>query len=134
MLLLSQSFAYWKVQRDSWVFMWRGGMGLLNCDLTLRHKSLLSNKEKKAMLLVVFLIGHALWFCGSIFLGAQFGAQVKLHARKMEVQREICPALISKYLVGRKFCDQKFSRFFRFSPIFWKIKTAKIFIFWKLSK
>ena len=46
MLLLGPSFPYWKVQRDPWVFMWRGGMGLLNCDLTLRH--LLSNKEKES--------------------------------------------------------------------------------------
>ena len=30
------------------------------------------------------MIGHALWFCVSIFLGAQFGAQVNLPARGVE--------------------------------------------------
>ena len=36
-LFLSPPFTYWKVQRDSQVFTWRGGLGLLNRDLTLQH-------------------------------------------------------------------------------------------------
>ena len=36
-LFLSPPFTYWKVQRDSQVFMWREGLGLLNRDLTLQH-------------------------------------------------------------------------------------------------
>ena len=37
MLLLSLPFSYWKVQRDSRVFVWFGDLSLLNRDLTLRH-------------------------------------------------------------------------------------------------
>ena len=81
-LHLSLSFSYWKVQRDSWVFMWRGSMGLLNCNLVYVTSRCWFNKEKKRCFWL-FLIGGALWFCGSIFSCVQFGLQVKLHAQKI---------------------------------------------------
>ena len=66
MLLLSPLFTYWKVQCDSRVFVWHGGLDLLNRDLTLGQNHWLRVFQNLITLFSLVMI-HKIFFARRIF-------------------------------------------------------------------
>ena len=76
-LLLSPLFAYWKVQHDSRVYMWRGGLRLLKYDLTLwqnacnclliYHRTIQNCTEKNHLQKIFLLIFQSNNYCSVLF-------------------------------------------------------------------
>ena len=107
------------------------GYGSTNCDLTLRHKFLLSNKEKKPMFLIVFwsdmhfgfvdlFFGCPIWRACKIACPENGGGETNLSSPNIKIPYR------------QKFLWSEISEIF---PIFtYFLETAKIFIFWKLPK